>query len=534
MAAMFEDAHALVIGIPPGNADAQDMAEVLKDPALCGYPPGNVRVLIDSDATREAIYAGLDALARQTRETSTALLYFSGHGVRVRGTDRYYLLPSDGVKTSSDELARTAILNSELSARLRKVPAGRLTVVLDCCRASELASVELSDDTVEPLAEGRGRVVLAASSNGAYKVEERNSAFTHHLLAGLRGQAEGVGGVIRVCDLFRYVQQKFAGEPIPQQPIFKAELEEDFPIARHRDARAEIPVAPDELRYDAFVSYCSDDFDDRDWVEEVMVPRLERLGLRLCIESRDFQLGAPLIEEAERAVQESRYTVAVLTPAYMSGPFAQYQRVLAAHLGMESGAPRLIPLRRRDCELSLGERMAALLDVRRDKEVEAQLLKLAKQLRSAPQPRLSGAPRPKAAQTARVAAAPAAQAPAALAAAAAPAATAAPVSAAAPAAAAAAPGAAAPGAAAAAPGAAAAAPAPGAAAPGAAAPAAAAAAPAAPGAAAPAAPAVTVSAAAPAAAPTAPAVTVSAAAPAAPTETVSAPAAAVACLRAGT
>lgn len=392
---MFEDAHALVIGIPPGIADAQDMADVLKDPALCGYSPARVRVLLDSEATRDAIYTGLDALARETTETSTALVYFSGHGVRVRGTDKYYLVPADGVRTSGDELARTAILNAELSARLRKIPAGRLTVVLDCCRAAELASVELSGDAVEPLAEGRGRVVLAAASNGAYKVDERNSAFTHHLLAGLRGEAEGVGGVIRVCDLFRYVQQKFAGEPVPQQPIFKAELEEDYPIARHRDARAEIPAAPDELEYDAFVSYCSDDFDDRDWVEEVMVPRLERLGLRLCIETRDFQLGAPLIEEAESAVERSRYTVAVFTPAYVAGPFAQYQRVLAAHLAMESGAPRLIPLRRRDCELSLSERMAALLDMRRDKEIDAQLLKLAKQLRSAPQPRLSGAARPK-------------------------------------------------------------------------------------------------------------------------------------------
>jgi uncharacterized caspase-like protein len=229
-----------VIGIPPGVADAQDMAAVLTDPALCGYSPANVRVLVDGEATRDAIYAGLDALAQGTRETSTALVYFSGHGVRVRGTDRYYLLPADGVKTSGDELARTAILNAELSARLRKILAGRLTVVLDCCRASELASVELSDDAVESLAEGRGRVVLAAASNGAYKVEERNSAFTHHLLAGLRGGAEGVGGVIRVCDLFRYVQQKFAGEPIPQQPIFKAELEEDYPIARHRSAGFEL------------------------------------------------------------------------------------------------------------------------------------------------------------------------------------------------------------------------------------------------------------------------------------------------------
>jgi hypothetical protein len=350
---MFEDAHALVIGIPPGVADAQDIAEVLRDPGLCGYAPANVRLLLDGEATRDAIYAGLDALARDTRETSTAFVYFSGHGVRVRGTDRYYLMPADGVKTSGEELARTAIASTELSARLRKLPAGRLTVVLDCCRAAEIADVELPLEAVAPLAEGRGRVVLAATSDVANKIDDRNSEFTRHLLAGLRGAAEGVGGVIRISDLFDYVQKKFADAPVPQQPIFKAEFEENYPIARHRSAAIEIPPPPDDRRYDAFISYNNDDLDDRDWVLDVMVPCLERLGLRLCLESRDFTLGAPLISEAERAVEQSRYTVAVFTPAYMDGAFAQYQWVLAAHQAMESRAPRLIPLHRRTCELSL-------------------------------------------------------------------------------------------------------------------------------------------------------------------------------------
>jgi hypothetical protein len=250
--------------------------------------------------------------------------------------------------------------------------------------------------------------VLAATSEGAYKIDERNSEFTHHLLAGLRGAAEGVGGVIRISDLFDYVQKKFADAPVPQQPIFKAEFEENYPIARHRSADLALPPPPDDRRYDAFVSYCNDDLDDRDWVGDVMVPCLERLGLRLCLESRDFTLGAPLITEAERAVRESRYTVAVFTPAYMDGAFAQYQWVLAAHQAMESRAPRLIPLQRRTCELSLEDRMTAILDVRRDKEVEPQLLRLAKQLRSAPQPRLSAAaPRPQPAAAAPPPAAPA-------------------------------------------------------------------------------------------------------------------------------
>ena len=387
---LFEDAHALVVGVPPGQHDAEDITKILRDPGRCAYPPANVRTLIDGEATREAIHAGLDALARETEERSTAFFFFSGHGVRVRDTGAYYLIPADGQRTSRDEVERTGIASTELSARLREIRAARLTVVLDCCRASEMAEVELSAEVVAPLGQGRGRVLLAASRDGAYKVDDRNSVFTHHLLAGLRGGARAVGGVIRIGDLFDYVQQRFAAEPLPQQPIFKAEWEENYPIARHRGAALEIPEAPDDgYAYDAFLSYCRDSDEDRDWVEEVAVPLLEGHGLRLCLEHRDFVLGAPLITEAERAVQESRYTIAVFTPAYMEGAFAQYQWVLAAHQAMESRSPRLIPLRRRDCELSLEDRMTAILGVQRDQDVEAALLRLAVQVRTSPRPRHS-------------------------------------------------------------------------------------------------------------------------------------------------
>ncbi len=230
---------------------------------------------------------------------STALVHFSGHGVRVRGTDRYYLLPADGVKTSGDELARTAILNAELSARLRKIPRGaahRGARLLPRLGAGERRAVGRRGSS--RWRRGAGVVVLAAASNGAYKVEERNSAFTHHCWRGCAAGPRAWAADPRMRSVpLRAAEVR--GRADPQQPIFKAELEEDYPIARYRDARAEIPAAPDALQYDAFISYCSDDYDDRDWVEEVMVPRLERWGLRVCIETRDFRLSAPLIEEAE-------------------------------------------------------------------------------------------------------------------------------------------------------------------------------------------------------------------------------------------
>lgn len=400
---MLEDAHALIIGVAryqrvtplPPTQDAQDIAAALQDPDCCGYSPEAVHRLLDEAATRAAILDALDALARATSAGSTVFLYYSGHGAHAPGEtgDRYYLIPVDAAAGSRDALERTAISNAELSERLAAIPARRLTVVLDCCRAADLAAPRLTQ-AVAPLARGRGRVVLAASraTDSAYAMPgRRNSTLTGCLLDGLRGAAPAVAGVIRVCDLFHYVQQRIADEPIEQHPVFKAELEENYPIAELRGGAAEaleIPRPPDEFAIDAFLSYCRDDADDRAWVTTVVVPYLERAGLRLCLEHRDFRLGASRIDETERAVTSSRYTIAVFSPAYLDGAFEAYHSLLAAHVAIETRAPRFIPLIRRPCPLVLHARMAEALDVSRDAEVPATLHRLAVSLRQPPRPRL--------------------------------------------------------------------------------------------------------------------------------------------------
>jgi len=409
---VLEDAHALVIGISRyqhvaqlrTTQDAADVAAVLRDPACCGYPPAAVQALLEEDATRAAILAALDALARDTREASTVFIYYSGHGGQAAGNPApgagshiHYVVPVDGSAGSRDELDRTAISSAELSARLHAIPAGRLTLVLDCCRAADLADARLAE-AIAPLAQGRGRAVLAASraTGSAYQLPgRRDSVLTGWLLDGLRGAAPGVGGLIRICDLFHYVQQHVAAEPVAQHPVFKAELEENYPIAQLRGGATAattiaLPAPPDDAAYDAFVSYCHDDPDDRAWVTDTLVPTLEGLGLKLCLENRDFRLGASRVEETDRAVLRSRYTISVFTPAYLAGAFETYDAVLATHVAIETRAPRLIPLLRRRCELALHQRITEALDVSRDAEVPAALQRLAIALRQPPRSRLDG------------------------------------------------------------------------------------------------------------------------------------------------
>src|SRR4051794_33245835 len=108
-------------------------------------------------------------------------------------------------------------------------------------------------------------------------------------------------------------------------------------------------MSTDAVPYDAFVSYRQQE-PDRSWVRQTLVPRLEGAGLCLCVDYRCFRLGAPFVTEMERAVEQSRYTVAVLTPAYFTSAFTEFENVLADHLGLEGQERRLLMIRRGACE----------------------------------------------------------------------------------------------------------------------------------------------------------------------------------------
>jgi hypothetical protein len=409
------DGFAVVAGVSnyqrirslPSVSDVQDVARVLGDPLLCAYPPPQIEVLDEAQATRSALLAALDRLRDTARPASSVFIYFSGHGGQVTegALADSYLMPHDGTWRTPEELARTAISGKELTERLRGITAKRVTVVLDCCRAAGLLEAKgesesaldsrLSTRTLATLAQGRGRAVFAASrADGAsYSVEgRRNSVFTQHLLAGLRGAAPGTGGVIRVCDLFHYIQQQVSAELPDQHPVFKAELEENYPLVAYRGGHApplQLLAARDGCTYDAFVSYRRS-APDKAWVEQLLVPKLEALGLRICLAHRDFTLGAPRIREMTRAVQSSRYTLAVLSSQYLADAFQEFQTLLAQHQAIESGAPRFIPLLREDCDLPLDIRVTERLDVSEAEFEEATVLRLAQRLREPYHPNQGG------------------------------------------------------------------------------------------------------------------------------------------------
>lgn len=410
MSAM-ESAHALVVGIAnyqkinrlPETVlkDAQDIHNLLISPQHCGYSPDNVQLLLDGQATQASLRQALADLVQRSDQDSTVFIYVSSHGGSVEFGPHAgeYLLPVDADFTSGASLAQTAVSGAQFTEALRAIPARKLVVIFDCCHSggigqpkdAEAPTVKagLPDNYYEVLKQGQGRVILASSRNTeqSYVLPgAANSLFTQHLLDGLRGGAIGPGGVIRILDLFSYLQPKVTSDFSSQHPILKAEIEENFPIALFLGGKSATPLPstplPDSYEYDVFVSYQAKGA-DKSWVRKTLLPYLETEGLRVCIDTR-FPLGVPVITSMERAIQQSRYTLMILSPNYLESGFSEFESLLSQHLGLEQSKSRLIPLIREPCNPRLGIRILFMLDMTDEEEFETNMDRLVYQLRQSP------------------------------------------------------------------------------------------------------------------------------------------------------
>jgi len=135
--------------------------------------------------------------------------------------------------------------------------------------------------------------------------------------------------------------------------------------------------------FDAFISYRHKE-PDLSWARDVLVPGLEKNNVKVIIDYRDFHLGAHLISEMNRAVEKSRYTIAVLTPAYLDSNFTDLENIMAEQLGLEKGQRRLIVVLREKCSSRLSLRSKLWLDMTDDSVFNQNIVKLVDSLRQPP------------------------------------------------------------------------------------------------------------------------------------------------------
>jgi|GEM_PF-1325603 len=211
------DAFAVVIGaakyrgiadVEYARNDAEAMHRYLVD--AFGFADGNVIVLDDPTIGDFNQYFGTaseprgqlyNMIARKSGQYDV-FIYYVGHGVPSLKDKRGYLVPSDA---NPDYIEMNGYPVEQLYANIGKLPARKVTIVLDACFSGEtpdmtgkvgsLLKNASAGFVVVPLSKEapKNAVVMTASSGAqvaAWYPEKKHSLFTYWLLRGLKGEAD--------------------------------------------------------------------------------------------------------------------------------------------------------------------------------------------------------------------------------------------------------------------------------------------------------------------------------------------------------
>ena len=250
----LEKAYALLIGIAYEDGlntigDAEDIATILKDESICGYPSKNVMLLTGEKADRNGILQAFKKLQKKTDENSSVFIFYSGHGGVFEET--FHFVPhgmKDGM--TEEEYKAAWVTADEIKEHINALLTKRLIFFLDCCHATGIARSGISANqnrqttVIEEItpapgkftkAEGlaqkidneRGISIVASCKEDqeSYQLgEDRNSLFTKHLLQALNGhhQTHFEEPYVRILEvagyLLRVIPQRIAEVAAQQNP----------------------------------------------------------------------------------------------------------------------------------------------------------------------------------------------------------------------------------------------------------------------------------------------------------------------------
>ena len=181
-----------------------------------GVPEKNIHFI--QNATLNNLINELDWLQQVCDafgSNASVIFYYAGHGIPDEATGAAYLLPADG----NSRILRTCFSVEELYATLGKLPAKKVTVMMDACFSGAVRSggmlasargVAIKAKTSNPL----GNMVVLSAAQGnetAYKYDEtKHGLFTYFLLKKLNES----NGNVTLGELSDYVIKQVKRESI--------------------------------------------------------------------------------------------------------------------------------------------------------------------------------------------------------------------------------------------------------------------------------------------------------------------------------
>ncbi len=228
--------YAVVVGISQyenrsipalqfADKDAQLFSEFLQSSSGGNVPAGNIRLLINEQATFAAIYTAIYALLDEAGKNDRVFFYFSGHGDVENKTAfglGFLLAYNTPPNNYINHAVRIEDLN-DVANTLSSRNNASVILITDACRSGQLAGDLINGRQLvgAQLRKKRENEVRIASC-GENELSAENAGwgggrgvFSYYLLNGLYGLADaGNNAEVNTGELSSYLQQAFANDEI--------------------------------------------------------------------------------------------------------------------------------------------------------------------------------------------------------------------------------------------------------------------------------------------------------------------------------
>jgi WD40 repeat protein len=199
--------YVLAVGINayPGDlalhaavGDARNLSKAFHKNSKDLFGKVEVKELLDKDATRAGILAGLDWLKSKATPADVTVFFFAGHGDLDR--KEFYLVPQD---VNMKDLAGTGVSRTDIKKAMQALP-GKVLVLLDACHSGAMGLL-FDDLSRELIDEDCGVALMCAALPSKVAMEQKQGFFTQALVGGLGGKGPQHNGSVFLHHLQSYV-----------------------------------------------------------------------------------------------------------------------------------------------------------------------------------------------------------------------------------------------------------------------------------------------------------------------------------------
>jgi WD40 repeat protein len=208
------------------HKDAMAVAEFFKQQEGRLFRRVHVYLLVDEQATKQAIQSILFELIEKVKRSDTVVLFFAGHGLRDEDFN-YYFAPYE---LDLGDIKGTGVATDVFERALSKIDAEQIFAFFDTCHSGGvLGELQVGTERlVERLMKKSGVTVFCSSTGEEVSFEREDwghGAFTLALLEGLKGEADRLpqDGYVTLAELQAFVSSRVSklteGRQNPRIPL---------------------------------------------------------------------------------------------------------------------------------------------------------------------------------------------------------------------------------------------------------------------------------------------------------------------------